>query len=133
MRSILCLLALTVSGLTLGCAGGAATSTVTGNVTFEGKPLPDGDIVFFDPENKLAPDAGKIKDGVYSVAVKPGKKRVEIRASKMQKLPPDKKGAMGETELPMDYLPEKYNQKSELTADITSGGVNTFDFTLNPE
>lgn len=60
------------------------------------------------------------------------KQLLEIRASKMQKLPPDKRGAMGETEIPMDYIPEKYNQKTELTAEITSGGTNTFDFTLVP-
>jgi len=110
-----------------GC--GKDAHTVSGTVTYDGTPLPDGDILFIDPENKVAPDAGKIKDGKFSVAVKPGKKKVEIRASKMQPLPGGKKGAMGETETPVDYIPDRYNTKSELTADI-SGGSSSLEFKL---
>ncbi|MCE9561198.1 MAG: hypothetical protein K8U57_04010 [Planctomycetes bacterium] len=106
-------------------------ATVTGNVTFDGKPIPDGDITFSDPENKVAPDGGKIKNGVYTMSVRPGKKKVDIRASKLEKLPAGQKGAMGETEMPVDYIPGKYNQKSELTADVATG-ANKFDFTLTP-
>jgi hypothetical protein len=32
----------------------------------------------------------------------------------------------------MNYIPENYNTKTELTADVTSGGPNQFDFALKP-
>jgi len=98
-------------------------------VTFDGTPLPEGDIVFHDADKKVGPDAGKIKDGKYSFPVKAGKKKVEINASRLEKLPEGKKGAMGETELPVDYIPERYNKNSELTAEVGSG-KSKFDFAL---
>jgi len=131
MRLVLLFLALGGVCFAIGCDKGPTMATVTGSVTYDGKPVPEGDITFSDPENKIAPDAGKIKDGVYTVSVKPGKKKVDIRASKLEKLPAGKKGAMGETEMPVDYIPDKYNLKSELTADV-AGGTNKFDFTLKP-
>jgi hypothetical protein len=114
--------------LLVGCYGKNTTYTVTGTVMFEGKPLPDGDIIFLDPDNKVGPDAGKVVDGKFSFKAKAGKKRVEIRASRKEKLPPGKTGAMGETEMNVDYIGEKYNSKSELTAEVTAGGPTTFEF-----
>jgi hypothetical protein len=113
------------------CGCGGDTVTVSGTVTFEGKPVSQGDIIFTDPEGKVAPDAGKIRDGSYSVSVKPGKKKVEIRASKPIALPPGKKGPMGESEMWMDYIPAKYNTKSELAAEVSSASTK-HDFTLKP-
>ncbi len=130
MRHVLltCSFAFAVLAAT-GC-GGSGSSAVTGTVTFDGNPLPDGDILFVDPDGKVAPDAGKIKDGAFAFAVKPGKKKVEIRATKMVATPGGKKGPMGDAEMPTDYIPEKYNAKSELTADIAASGTNSFEFKL---
>ncbi|HEY7422909.1 MAG TPA: hypothetical protein VH682_01490, partial [Gemmataceae bacterium] len=50
----------------LGCSNKPRTYPVTGTVTFDNKPLPEGDIIFLDVENKLGPDAGKIKDGQFA-------------------------------------------------------------------
>src|SRR5262245_28596383 len=87
----------------VGC--GPNTSEVSGTVTFEGQPVPEGDIIFSDEANKIAPDASKIKDGKFKFTAKLGKKKVQIQAVKMEKLPPGKKGAMGETEIPVGYIP----------------------------
>ena len=114
-----------------GCGdSGPTTYPVHGEVTLDDTPIPEGDIIFTDPENKAAPGAGKISNGQYEAQVTAGKKRVEIRASRMEKLPPGQEGAMGETEMQMEYIPEKYNVNSELTAEVTEGGENNIDFPL---
>jgi hypothetical protein len=109
----------------LGC-GSSGTHTVSGEVTFEGAPVPEGDIIFEPLDKKAAADAGKIKDGRYSLSVKPGKHRVLIRASKLMKLPRGKKGALGETEIHQQYIPARYNEKTELTADVPPAGPLNF-------
>jgi hypothetical protein len=115
--------------LVLGCgSSGPAKHTVSGQVTFDGAPVPEGDIIFEPVDKNLAADGGKITDGRYSLEVKPGKHRVVIRASKLVKLPPGQKGAMGETEMHQGYIPARYNEKTELTADIS--GPRELDFTL---
>lgn len=130
LLAIPALLVLTFSLASAGCGpGGPVTHPVSGNVTFDRQPVPDGDIVFTDPANTAAPGMGKIKDGKYTANITPGKKRVEIRASKMMPLPDGKVGAMGEKEMPQDYIPAKYNSASELEMEVTAG-TNTKDFTL---
>jgi hypothetical protein len=129
MRAFVILLVAGVGLALCGCGGSPVP--VSGTVTFEGKPLPEGDIIFTDLEGKVAPDAGKIRDGSYSVAVKPGKKKVEIRASKPIALPPGKKGPMGEGEMWVDYIPARYNTKSELAAEVSSASTK-HDFALKP-
>src|SRR5437016_5081016 len=62
--------------LALGC--GSGTCEVTGTVTFDGQPVPHGDIVLNDVEGRLGPDYGKIEDGKFALQAKPGGKRVEI-------------------------------------------------------
>src|SRR5438128_9818163 len=72
--------------LALGC--GSGTCEVTGTVTFDGQPVAHGDILLTDVEGRLGPDYGKIEDGRFVLQAKPGRKRVEIRASREV---PDKK------------------------------------------
>jgi len=105
-------------------------SAVKGTVTLDGAPVPEGDIIFLDAGNQLAPYAGKIQDGRFEFQSTEGKKRVEIRASRMEKLPEGQTGAMGETEAPVDYIPQRYNLDSELTAEVTPDGEGEFDFPL---
>jgi hypothetical protein len=109
----------------VGC--GPAGHTVKGTVSFDGAPVPDGTIVFQPKDTTIAPDSGPIKDGKYSLIVKPGQHNVEIRASKLMPLPAGTKGAMGETELHQEYIPEKYNAKTELSADISGAKEQNFD------
>ena len=121
---------LLAAALLAGCDGDPARQ-VTGTVTFDGKPLPDGQIIFADPAGKLAPDAGKITDGAFAFKVTPGGKKVQVQASRMEKLPPGKKGAMGETEVPMAYIPARYDADTKLTAEVTDKGPNAFEFKLD--
>ena len=127
MKSLLGTAGLTVAILICGCSQDPKLFPVSGTVTFDGAPMPDGDILFIPVDPALGPEPGTIKDGKYTVKAREGKKRVEIRASKI--LPGGAKGAGGEP-VPEDYLPQKYNSESTLTAEVKSSGENKVDFPL---
>jgi hypothetical protein len=109
--------------LALGCGSGACR--VTGTVTLDGRPVPQGGITFHDVEGRLAPDHGEIKEGRFELRAKPGKKRVEVRGSREVPAKRTEMGAYFE-----DYIPRRYNAESTLTADVSPGGANRFDFQL---
>jgi len=105
-----------------GCIDGPQRYTVTGNATFEGEPIPLGDLVFADISGQEASEGGRIIDGEFSVELTAGEKRVEIEASK---------DVPGETPpLRESYIPEKYNVASELSVTVRASGDNTFTFEL---
>jgi len=109
--------------ITLGC--GSETCKVTGTVTFDGQPLPEGDIIFNDVQGIHGPEPAKIKNGPFELRARPGDKRVEIRASREV---PEKRTPMG----PYfeDYIPKWYNTQSELTAHLTAGSANHLEYPL---
>ncbi len=116
------------TGLLLTLAGcgesGPKKYPVSGTVTFDGQELPEGDIIFFPESKAVGPEATKIKDGKYSLKVHQGNNRVEIRATRPV---PGKKGPMGEQAIE-DYIPDKFNNKSTLAADVGEGKVeHNFD------
>src|SRR5262245_48439516 len=113
--------------LCAGCSSEPRSYRVTGTVTFEGQPLPQGDIHFIATDGRWGAEAGKIKAGRYELMAKAGPKRVEITASRA--LPGGARGAGGEV-IPEEYIPDEYNAKSELTAEVTANGKNEFDFRL---
>jgi hypothetical protein len=118
----------------LGCSGGGvATYRVTGTATFDGDPIAEGDIIFLSVDNSTPPGAGKIQGGTFKAEVPAGQKKVEIRASRMEPLPEGQTGAMGETEMAVDYIPARYNSETELTAEVKEGGNNEFSFALTSE
>lgn len=108
--------------LLAGCNPGVVN--VSGKVTFNGEPVPEGDIVFRGEEKAMA---GKIKDGSYSMQAPAGKSTVEITAyrdtGKIDRSNPGEESPVLEM-----YIPEKYNSKSTLTADTATG--STFPFEL---
>ena len=102
---------------------------ITGKVTYDGAPLPDGDITFRTKDaNAAATAAGKVKNGSYQINAKFGDYTVEIRASKLMPLPDGQKGAMGETELHQEYIGERYNTNTELSATVS--GPKELNFEL---
>jgi hypothetical protein len=105
-------------GSLLALAGcGSKSQTVTGSVTFDGEPVKEGRIAFI-PDRGGQGGGGAITNGYYTLDVPPGKYRVEINASKMTKLPGGQVGMYGEKEELREYIPEKYNAKTELKADV---------------
>jgi hypothetical protein len=112
--------------LAFGCDSRPAMYRVTGSVSFDGQPVENGEIIFVSVEKGTAPDAGRIANGSYDMLVKTGKKRVEIRASRP---------VVGGKPNPMgpvyhDYIPEKYNGRTTLLAEVTPDGENRFDYEL---
>lgn len=118
-------------GVAVGSSGcDSSLVQVTGQVTLDGKDLPDGEIIFVPEDPTQAPDAGKISNGKFDVLVKPGNKKVEIRASR--ELPPIKDEAMGEAGVPRfeSIIPQQYNDKTQLTLEVPPTGVSNKLFEL---
>jgi hypothetical protein len=125
-------------GMITGCSGPAAAppppiGTVSGVVTFNGKPLPKA-LVMFIPAQAGQSSVGYTDDaGLYQLAYaanasKPGAvigaHRVEIRTGG-EKLDAEGKVISESPEI----LPAKYNLNSTLTANVVAG-ANTINFDL---
>jgi len=131
MRILLALSGIAVFGL-VGCGGGDTGPkeySVTGKVTFEGAPVETGRITFRQVGGDQQAFSGEIKDGAYSLKAQAGKMTVHILASRII---PGKFDNSNGTPEPMGemYLPKKYNDNSELTAEVTPSGSNDFPFDL---
>jgi len=120
-----------------GCSSGGRpaekTYPVSGNVTLDGQPLAEGEIIFKDPA-KGEVHLGPIKDGKFQLQATAGPKRVEIYAYKME-LDPVAREMYGEEAQPakVNYIPARYNTESTLTANVeasTDPGRNSFRFEL---
>ncbi len=108
-----------------GC-GGEKLSDVTGTVLIDGKPLPEGEIIFESADGSKTPTAGKIANGNYSVAVAPGSKRVKITASR----PPKKPDPMFGMSAHEPMLGPEFNERTTLNADIKPGKNEGVDFSV---
>jgi hypothetical protein len=118
--------ALAVALSAASCSSESALVTITGNVTLDGTPLPEGDILFTPADTQFGSEGAKIENGAYRAALHPGQSKVQIRATRPV---PGKKGPMGE-QLIEDYIPSKYNDQSTLTIDV-SKSQNKHDFQLH--
>lgn len=111
-----------------GCGPKAPpTYPVSGTVTFDGKPVDIGDIIFVPENRALGPDSGKINGGKFTTRTKAGKCRVEISALNIG---PDTKYASG-SPIASNYIPDCYNIESTLTVEVVADGNNVFDFQLH--
>lgn len=133
-------------GLALAVAGCGSSGdrpqlgTVSGNVTMDGKPLV-GVVVNFSPENGRTSSGVTDAQGnyvlIYAHGVKGaqvGKHTVHISSQAGEQGGGDPNAEGGTSNAPtVDYfkgkIPEKYDQKSTLTATVAAGS-NTFDFKL---
>jgi hypothetical protein len=98
-----------------GCGGtGPPIHQVTGTITFDDTPVPDGDIVFIPEDAQYGAEAGKIKEGKYRLRAHDGKNKVQIRATRPV---PGKVGPMGEPAIE-DYIPAKYNDRTTLFREV---------------
>ena len=110
-----------------GCSKGRAEPErypVTGTVTLDGKPMPDGRIYFVNVQAGLN-DAVDIKDGKFEGQVPAGEKTVQI--SRLRTLPPKPNDPM-KSEIQEETIAAKYNTKSALKATVTEAGPNEFKF-----
>ena len=119
-------------GGVLACAGcgdssGLKMVEVSGSVTLDGQPLPEGQIRFVPTGETKGPASGAaISEGRYTVTnrggVPAGTHRVEIRAERPnqqgRRAGPYDPGYEPDELIREQYLPARYNAASELTATI---------------
>jgi predicted small lipoprotein YifL len=114
--------------IALGLSGcgkrGPIMVPVSGTVTLDSKPMPDG-IIYFKTIAEGSVDQMDIKDGKFAGKVEVGDRRVEICRYGLG--PPIK---MGNGEIPnkIETLPARYNEASELKATVSQRGPNEFTF-----
>jgi len=109
---------------------------VEGNVTIDGVPLPEGKISFVPLPGTSSPTAGAtIKDGAFKVlqakGLRPGSFRVEVRAIRAAGKTVHDDLSGGVVEQMEQYIPKRYNESSELVADIKAGERNRLEFALS--
>ena len=111
-----------------GCAGdGLERVVVSGTVTFQGEPIPNGDILFYPQSGTAGPVSGaSIKDGHYTIdgngGVPAGEHSVEIRAFRVRETTQLPEGISAE-DLPgqrLQYLPAVFNDQTSLEASVPS-------------
>ncbi|MCS7304108.1 MAG: hypothetical protein NZ602_03235 [Thermoguttaceae bacterium] len=113
-----------------GCGQkGPQTYPVSGTVTFDGQPIPEGRISFVPEDGKAAPDSAPIVQGKFQFQVKAGRHRVEIVADRPTgKVDPVMGMAPRES-----YIPACYNSQTILRAEVTPQGPNQFTFELKSQ
>lgn len=123
-----------------GCGGDSIERTVVqGKVTFDGQPVAKGIILFVPEQGTVgAPVQCQIENGEFSSANQTSDKRgavvgpnkVEITAYKESGKQIKNPDGVMEAEV-IQYIPAKYNTKTELIKSISSG-INDYSFNLTP-
>jgi len=126
-------------GLAVGCSGSGddlPREPVSGTVTLDNQPLPNGTISFV-PASGSGGGGGTIKDGKFSIAraggLVPGSYSVSINASETQGEQTKPKmvgGTRKESQVAKELIPAKYNANTELKAEIKKGGNKDLNFVL---
>ncbi|MDY0171145.1 MAG: hypothetical protein RBS80_31690 [Thermoguttaceae bacterium] len=117
-----------------GCFGAdpAGRRQISGKVTLDGVPLDSGSIHFEPLDGAGGHGSGcVIAGGKYILpathGLPDGHYRVSISAPEATNQEP----SMGaEVPPPVERIPEQYNVRTQLTAQVTRDGSNTFDFEL---
>lgn len=109
-----------------GCDSGPRLYDITGKVSFDGVLVAKGDITLRPEKPTIAPQGAMIKDGSFQMKANEGKYKVEIISTRVV---PGKKGPMGEDAIE-EFIPEKYNTKTTLSAEVKSTGKNELLFEL---
>ena len=123
-----------------GCGGADPNGRlpVTGTVTLDGKPLPDGSLTLVPTGDGPAVGA-TIDRGSFTIArgegPPPGAYRVEILSIRATgRTIPDPEGPRGPTVAERkNVIPDRYGSRSDLKAEIKPGVSNDFRFELASE
>jgi hypothetical protein len=125
-------LVLTACLVLAGCSGegkpAVARYPVSGTVSLDGSPLPEGRITFVSVSSGHA-DAMAINDGRFEGKAAAGERRVEFSVVKNVKASGPPIPGMPET-VPQESLPAHCNSESKHKATIVPDGVNDFTFDL---
>lgn len=127
--SILSLFAAGVAVVLSGCGdSGPRMHKVTGDVTFDGTPIEDGQITFKRVSDSKA-YSGEIKNGSYEVKCEDGEMAVEINATRVVPGKFDTTSNPGHKEPVIEtYIPKIYNTATTLKVKVDSGSTShSFD------
>ena len=72
------------------------------------------------------PEAGPVTNGRFELAVRPGNNKVRITATRST-------GVKGGFEFFENVVPARYNDRTELTADVPPGGTTALSFELKSD
>jgi hypothetical protein len=128
-------LLLVLAVISSGCGDNDGRLSVSGNVKLDGKPLPEGSIEFLPIAGTGGPTAGAtIEEGKYRIAAGrglfAGQFRVKITAQRNTGRQATDPYRGVKYDVQEQYLPARYNRKSQLEATLTPEGANVFDFDL---
>jgi glycine betaine/choline ABC-type transport system substrate-binding protein len=113
----------------VGCGPPAkAKAKVSGEVLLDGKPMPEGSIMFVMTGE--VPETLPVTNGTFTGEVSTGEKRVEIRAYREGKIAPTATIKEAPKE---NYIPAKYNSASTLKAKVTSSGIEPSKFEVTSQ
>lgn len=124
--------------LALGLIGcGARTDgliTISGTVTLDGKPVPEGSVSLMPLDGRGIAGGGTISGGRYSAESSPGLMAVQINGiEKVEKENPSaEEVARGLHIDQRQMLPEVYNRQSQLRIEVSSDN-RRFDFNLTSD
>jgi hypothetical protein len=122
--------------LAAGCTGSyGGRHQVSGEITLDGKPLAGG-WVYFRPLQTGPTAASEVQQGRFRIPARqglaPGTYRVAIEY--LQPTGRMVKAYTGEqVEERKQVVPRRYNEQTELTAEVDSGGDNRFTFELQSD
>lgn len=116
-----------------GCRNASSLDVhpIAGKVTFDGQPVEDGLITFNGVSGDTRGFAGRIERGLYKVETFAGPMKVSITAQReipgtfIQAAPDQPKEPARE-----QYIPARYNEATELEADVPRGGIRELNFDL---
>lgn len=128
------LFALTAIAIIGGCGKTSDRANVSGKVTFDGQPVATGQIVF-EPQGAGRMGIAQIVDGEYKMPAEQGPTAGDYVVKITANRPTGAKaaGARGSAEqvdVYEQFIPAKYNDRSQLKAQIGSEAEVVKDFTL---
>lgn len=106
-----------------GC-GGDFPQDVTGTISLNGKPLPDGKI-YFVPTDGTPPAVADVNAGAFELKARSGSYKVEVRMFR------DRVPWPGEPhDRQINVIPARFNAETTLSAEVKPGEVNHFTFAV---
>jgi hypothetical protein len=128
-NSLAAVVAAAVGIAAVGCGVSADGVKVAGEVTFQGQPVPAGEIVFTPASLDKQSVAGKIENGKYECRVPTGRSQVRITAYREVPGKVDTSNPGETAPLVEMYIPPEYNANSKLEVSVDASNTK-HDFAL---
>ena len=128
-RWVDCAVVVMVFGMGLAGCSGPTQQEITGTVTLDDRPVPDGHIRFDPTDGKTSSAEAFLKDGKYTAKVTAGNYKVEIYSPRSKGKATRIAGPGADAEEVEETIPEKYNVNTQLKVDVTKD-KKVYDFPL---